>query len=111
MKPLLDLIKYGQSYWLANLTRTMLKNGALHKRVETQGLRGVTSNPAIFQKAISAGTDYDTQIVQLRIGQITALFTPSRPPPTPPAAPPALAGTAASPAPRGGRAPAARRKA
>jgi transaldolase len=72
MKPLLDLIKYGQSYWLDNLTRTMINNGALKKRVEEQGLRGVTSNPAIFHKAISGSADYDAQITQLaRAGHST----------------------------------------
>jgi len=70
MKPLLDLIKCGQSYWLDNLTRAMLHNGALKQRVETQGLRGVTSNPAIFNKAILGSTDYDAQLAQLtRAGQ------------------------------------------
>jgi transaldolase len=70
MKPLLDLIKCGQSYWLDNLTRAMLHNGALKHRVEAQGLRGVTSNPAIFNKAILGSTDYDAQLAQLtRAGQ------------------------------------------
>jgi transaldolase/glucose-6-phosphate isomerase len=65
MMPLLELIKYGQSYWLDNLTRTMIKNGELKQRVDTQGLRGITSNPAIFNKAISTSKDYDAQIAQL----------------------------------------------
>jgi transaldolase/glucose-6-phosphate isomerase len=65
MEPLLELIKYGQSYWLDNLTRAMITNGALQRRVEEQGLRGVTSNPAIFNKAISGSRDYDAQITQL----------------------------------------------
>jgi transaldolase/glucose-6-phosphate isomerase len=65
MTPLLELITHGQSYWLDNLTRAMIKNGALKKRVDEQGLRGVTSNPAIFNKAISGSTDYDEQIAQL----------------------------------------------
>lgn len=65
MNNLLKLIDYGQSYWLDNLTRKMIKNGALRKRVEKEGLRGITSNPAIFNKAISGGKDYDTQIKQL----------------------------------------------
>jgi len=73
MKPLLALINHGQSYWLDNLTRAMLKNGELQKRVETQGLRGVTSNPAIFQKAISGSTDYDAQIAQLVQAQRSVL--------------------------------------
>jgi len=70
MKPLLNLIKFGQSYWLDNLTRAMIQDGTLKKRVDTQGLRGVTSNPAIFNKAISGSSDYDAQIAQLaRAGQ------------------------------------------
>ena len=65
MTPLLELITYGQSYWLDNLTRAMIKNGELKKRVDEQGLRGVTSNPAIFNKAISGSKDYDEHIAQL----------------------------------------------
>ncbi|MBW2147960.1 MAG: transaldolase, partial [Deltaproteobacteria bacterium] len=53
MNPLLRLIEYGQSYWLDNLTRRMIKGGELKRRVNEEGLRGVTSNPAIFHKAIS----------------------------------------------------------
>jgi transaldolase len=65
MNPLNELITYGQSYWLDNLTRAMIDNGQLQKRVDEQGLRGVTSNPAIFNKAISGSDDYDDQIAQL----------------------------------------------
>ncbi|NIT56180.1 MAG: transaldolase, partial [Aliifodinibius sp.] len=65
MNPLLKLIEYGQSYWLDNLTRGMIKSGDLKKRVTEQGLRGVTSNPAIFNKAISKSGDYDDQIREL----------------------------------------------
>jgi transaldolase len=65
MTPLLELITYGQSYWLDNLTRAMIKNGELKTRVDEQGLRGVTSNPAIFNKAISGSKDYDEHIAQL----------------------------------------------
>lgn len=62
MQPLLELLEHGQSYWLDNLTRGMIRSGELEQRVREQGLRGVTSNPAIFHKAISSGTDYDEQI-------------------------------------------------
>ena len=62
MDILLELIEHGQSYWLDNLTRDMLRGGALAHRVTEQGLRGVTSNPAIFHKAITSGSDYDVQI-------------------------------------------------
>ena len=65
MNPLLQLMTCGQSYWLDNLTRDMITNGELHRRVTEQGLRGVTSNPAIFHKAIVGSSAYDTQIKQL----------------------------------------------
>lgn len=65
MQILLDLLQQGQSYWLDNLTRGMIRDGTLQGRVEHEGLRGVTSNPAIFHKAIMAGTDYDDQIQAL----------------------------------------------
>ncbi len=62
MNPLLKLIEYGQSFWLDNLSRKMITNGTLKKRVIEQGLRGVTSNPTIFNNAISKSSDYDAQI-------------------------------------------------
>ncbi|NUN23756.1 MAG: bifunctional transaldolase/phosoglucose isomerase [Candidatus Jettenia caeni] len=65
MNPLLKLIEYGQSYWMDNLSRGMIKNGELKKRVTEQGLRGITSNPDIFNKAISNSNDYDEQIKHL----------------------------------------------
>ncbi|MGH8010795.1 MAG: transaldolase family protein, partial [Candidatus Binatia bacterium] len=65
MNPLLRLAACGQSYWLDNLTRGMIKSGALHKRVAEEGLRGITSNPNTFHKAIAKGSDYDAQIKQL----------------------------------------------
>jgi transaldolase len=65
MNSLLKLIDYGQSYWLDNLSRKMILNGELKKRVTEQGLRGMTSNPSIFNKAITKSEDYDDQIAQL----------------------------------------------
>ncbi len=65
MSVLNELINYGQSYWLDNLTRGKIKGGEIKKRVSQQGLRGITSNPSIFNKAISKGTDYDAQIKNL----------------------------------------------
>lgn len=62
MKSLLKLIDCGQSYWLDNLTRKKITSGELKKRVTEEGLRGITSNPAIFNKAISESTDYDLDI-------------------------------------------------
>ena len=65
MSVLNELINYGQSYWLDNLTRGKIKKGEIKKRVKEEGLRGITSNPSIFNKAISKGTDYDDQIKKL----------------------------------------------
>lgn len=62
MSALRQLLEHGQSYWLDNLTREMIRSGELARRVTEEGLRGVTSNPAIFHKAISKGKDYDDQI-------------------------------------------------
>src|SRR5574340_299043 len=60
--PLLQLIEYGQSYWLDNLTRSKIAGGEIERRVREEGLRGITSNPAIFHKSISTSRDYDAQI-------------------------------------------------
>jgi len=65
MNPLYELSEHGQSYWLDNLSREIIRNGALQRRVEQEGLRGVTSNPAIFHKAISSGDAYDEEIAKL----------------------------------------------
>ena len=65
MSNLTKLIDYGQSYWLDNLTRSMIKSGELKKRITKEGLRGQTSNPAIFHKAISESSDYNKQIEKL----------------------------------------------
>jgi len=68
MNPLLKLADFGQSYWLDNLTRRMIENGELANRVAKEGLRGVTSNPAIFSKAISQGEEYTAQIRRAAAG-------------------------------------------
>ncbi|MFH2012759.1 MAG: bifunctional transaldolase/phosoglucose isomerase [Pseudomonadota bacterium] len=65
MNPLLKLIEFGQSYWLDNLTRRMIRSGELKRQVDECGLRGVTSNPAIFNNSISGSNDYDDQIEKL----------------------------------------------
>src|SRR5581483_6363823 len=56
--PLLLLQDYGQSIWLDYLRRSFIAGGELRRLVEEDGLRGVTSNPAIFEKAIAGSTDY-----------------------------------------------------
>jgi len=59
-----QLLDAGQSVWLDNLRRSMFASGEL-KRLIDVGLRGMTSNPTIFEKAIGAGTDYDEQLSTL----------------------------------------------
>ncbi|MEJ2589782.1 MAG: transketolase [Candidatus Thiodiazotropha sp.] len=54
----------GQSFWLDNLSRSMLKDGSLAQRIEQQSLSGITSNPAIFQKSISQSELYDDDIAR-----------------------------------------------
>ena len=57
--PLKGLLAYGQSPWLDYIRRNILLNGDLKKMIDNDGLRGMTSNPAIFEKAITAGDDYN----------------------------------------------------
>lgn len=57
--PLKGLLAYGQSPWLDYIRRNILLNGDLMKMIDNDGLRGMTSNPAIFEKAITAGDDYN----------------------------------------------------
>jgi transaldolase/glucose-6-phosphate isomerase len=55
-------MKLGQSIWYDNIRRAMLDGGDLAKKIEEDDLRGVTSNPTIFEKAITGSTDYDEQL-------------------------------------------------
>src|SRR6516162_2157826 len=55
---LTTLHEYGQSVWLDFVSRDLLKSGELKRLIADDGLRGVTSNPAIFEKAIAGSTDY-----------------------------------------------------
>jgi transaldolase/glucose-6-phosphate isomerase len=58
------LSEVGQSIWLDNIRRSMFASGELHRLIEG-GLRGMTSNPTIFEKAIGSGSDYDEQLASL----------------------------------------------
>ncbi len=59
MNPLQALNESGQSIWLDFIQRKLLTGGELKRLVEEDGLRGITSNPAIFEKAIADSDDYD----------------------------------------------------
>jgi transaldolase len=64
--PMVELYeKQRQSPWLDFIRRNMLNDGGLKRYVEQDGIRGVTANPTIFEKAIGAGDDYDDQIAEL----------------------------------------------
>src|SRR5437660_2735655 len=62
---LVEVMKAGQSIWYDNIRRAMLTGGDLRKKIEEDDLRGVTSNPTIFEKAITGSGDYDEQMRQL----------------------------------------------
>lgn len=68
MNPLLDIHKAGQSVWLDFITRQFIADGKLAKLIREDGLTGVTSNPTIFQKAITGGQEYD-EAISARIRQ------------------------------------------
>ncbi len=65
MNPLQALHGYGQSVWLDYIRRSLLACGELRRLIEEDGLRGVTSNPAIFEKAITGSTDYTETLKSL----------------------------------------------
>lgn len=63
--PLVQLARHGQSFWLDNISRDLISSGRLRRLIEEDGLKGMTSNPAIFEKAIAGSTDYDDDIGRL----------------------------------------------
>jgi transaldolase/glucose-6-phosphate isomerase len=56
---LTELAAFGQSVWLDNIRRTLITSGELQKLIDDDGLGGMTSNPSIFEKAITGSTDYN----------------------------------------------------
>ena len=74
--PLLELGELNQSVWLDNIHRDMLHNGELSRLINRDGLKGVTSNPTIFQKAIAGSRTYDAAI--MRLLQDPAMLADSR---------------------------------
>jgi transaldolase len=60
--PLIGLKELGQSVWLDNLSRKLIKSGELKRLIDEEGLTGITSNPTIFQKAITGSADYDASL-------------------------------------------------
>jgi transaldolase len=63
--PLRTLLECGQSVWLDYIRRDLITSGKLKRLIEEDGLRGITSNPAIFEKAIAESSDYDGILKEL----------------------------------------------
>ncbi|MGH7658022.1 MAG: transaldolase family protein, partial [Gemmatimonadales bacterium] len=63
--PLLELSGLGQAIWLDYITRDLMTEGELQRLIDEDGLRGMTSNPTIFEKAIGSSEDYDEDIRKL----------------------------------------------
>ena len=59
-----EIERYGQSLWYDNLSRSFITEGKIARMIDELGLRGITSNPSIFEKSISKGAVYDEDIEQ-----------------------------------------------
>jgi len=71
--PLQQLRQYGQSIWLDYIERRFLNDGSLQQLIREDGISGVTSNPAIFNKAISHAFDYQNAIARLSEGDMSTV--------------------------------------
>ncbi len=70
--PILQLEALGQSLWYDNIRRGLLRSGALEAMIQSGEIRGVTSNPSIFNQAIARSSDYDDALAQLAKSSLTA---------------------------------------
>lgn len=72
MNPLLQVRQHGQQVWLDNLSRTLLNDGHLAQLIAEDGITGITTNPAIFHKAIADGRYYEDDLARLREQPLSA---------------------------------------
>ncbi|WP_248281186.1 transaldolase [Azoarcus sp. TTM-91] len=72
MNPLLQVRQHGQQIWLDNLSRTLLNEGQLARLLSDDGVAGITTNPAIFQKAIAGGRYYEEDLTALKQEALSA---------------------------------------
>ena len=72
INPLKALASYGQSVWLDYIRRSLITSGELQRHIDEDGLMGVTSNPAIFEKAIAGSNDYADKLAKLNSGSLDA---------------------------------------
>ena len=71
INPLKKLGEFGQSLWLDYIRRDLIVSGELRRLIEEDGLRGMTSNPSIFEKAIVGSQEYDADIRRLALDEKT----------------------------------------
>ncbi|HXZ34918.1 MAG TPA: transaldolase family protein, partial [Thermodesulfobacteriota bacterium] len=62
INPIKKLREINESIWLDNLSRNLINSGGLQRLIYEDGITGITSNPTIFQKAISGSKDYDLSL-------------------------------------------------
>ncbi|MGB0910825.1 MAG: transaldolase [Nitrospirales bacterium] len=76
MNPLILLREYGQSPWYDYIQRGLMTSGELERLIKQDGLMGMTSNPAIFEKAIAGSSDYDQAIFEAasKLGNVKAIY-------------------------------------
>ena len=72
MNPNVEVQKYGQSLWYDNIQRSIIASGELQKLIDDYGVLGITSNPSIFEKAITSSADYDDDIIKRVTQDVTA---------------------------------------
>ncbi|PYY22087.1 MAG: transaldolase [Acidobacteria bacterium] len=72
INPLKALATYGQSVWLDYIRRSLITSGELQRHIDEDGLAGVTSNPAIFEKAIAGSNDYADKLSRLNSSNLDA---------------------------------------
>lgn len=65
--PITEALSLGQSIWYDNVRRSLITSGQLERMVRVEGLRGVTSNPSIFAKAMDGSSDYDDSLAKIRM--------------------------------------------
>src|SRR5216684_7781529 len=70
--PLKGLLAYGQSPWMDYIRRDLLTTGELEKYIDNDGLRGMTSNPAIFEKAITGSNVYNDILLSAEAKKLDA---------------------------------------
>ncbi len=70
--PFVELLEVGQSLWYDNIQRSLLVNGELDGLIQRGEIRGVTSNPSIFEKAMAHSQDYDQELIELANRGLTA---------------------------------------